>query len=297
MCSSFPACCRRKLVLFHKSSFGAKFKFYLFVSYSSEVRELVMPMASSLPLIAEADLVKLHPDLAKSGCSQVDPGLLDFPDVDDLVFDDDLESRPANDSVPSNHTDLKGEEVDTFLELMDSTTWALADWFNWLEHQITGYGFWPPFGLCLILILVLYLAWVVSCCRRTRFAATSLQLVATGPSAGDPQNPSPAGPPSVPQVSPQHSSSDHASPQDLPLPLEVPKVFSVDTLAPSGSGSDSSIEQPPPPVAPALDAAPPLGSSHHRRPASLNLAADYPLVPTVDVEAQTTAGRIICTEL
>ena len=256
-----------------------------------------MPMASSLPLIAEADLMRLFPDLAKSDCSRLDPGLVDFPDVDGLVFDDDLESRPANDSAPANHTDLKGEEVDTSLELMDPTPWALADWFTWLEHQITGYGFWPPFGLCLILILVLYLAWVVSCYRRTRLAATSLQLVATGLSAGDPQNPSPTGPPSVPQVSPQHPSTDHAPPQDLSLPLEAPKVFSVDTLAPSGSVSDSGAEQPPPPSASALDAALPLGSSHHRRPASLNLAADYPLVPTVDVEAQTTAGRIICTEL
>ena len=279
-----------------------------------------MPMAKSLPLIAEADLVKLPTGLANSGCPMIDPGTEDFPDsvpsdfandsgasafnqttvanaldADNSTFDP--ESGSTNDSPSSNYTSLKGEDVDSFKGLLDSATWALTDWFNWLGHQISGYGFWPPLGLCLVLIMVLYLAWGWMCCRLHRPVATSSQRVATGTTAVGPQDSSPTGAAAGPQASPQPSPTGRTSSPDLPPPLEDPNAFTMASMVPSGSASESGAEQPPPPLDSASTPAPPLGSFNHRRPKSLNLVADYPSNPPNDVEAPATAGRIICTSV
>ena len=293
---------------------------FFLVSYSSEIYELVMPMAKSLPLIAKADLVKLPTGLANGGCPMIDPGDEDFPDslpsdfanapgasslnettvvngldADNSTFDP--ESGSTNDSFPFNYTRLEGEDVDSSKGLLDSATWALVDWFNWLGHQISGYGFWPPLGLCLILIMVLYLAWGWVSCRLNRLVATSSHQVAAGTTAAGPQDSSSTRATAEPQASPQPPSTGDTPPQDLPPPLEDPNAFTMASMIPSGPTSEFGAEQPPPPLDFASTPAPPLGSFNSRRPKSLNLVADYPSNPPNDVENPATAGGIICTSV
>ena len=274
-------------------------------------------MAKSLPLIAKADLVKLPTGLANGGCPMIDPGTEDFPgsDFDEapgvsslnqttVVNGSDTgnstfaqESGSTNDSFPSNYTSLKGEDVDSFKGLLDSATWALIDWFTWLEHQISGYGFWPPFGLCLLLIIVLYLAWGWMSCRLNRHVATSSHQVATGTTTVGPQDSSSTRAAAGPQAAPQPPSTGDTPPQDLPPPLEDPNVFPMASMLPSGSTSDESGAEQPPPLDLSPTPAPPLGSLNHRRPKSLNLVADYPSNPPNDVENPAAVGGILCTSV
>ena len=277
-------------------------------------------MAKSLPLIAKADLVKLPTGLANGGCPMIDPGTEDFPDsvpsdfanapgasslnqttvVNGLDADNSTfapESGSTNDSFPSNYTSLKGEDVDSFKGVLDSATWALVGWFNWLEHQILEYGVWPAIGLCLFLIMMLYLGWGWMTCRLNRHVAASSHPVAASATAAGSQDSSSTRAAAAPQAAPQPPSTGDTPPQDLPPPLEDPNVFTMASLVPSGSASESGAEQPPPPLDFASTPAPPLGSLNHRRPKSLNLVADYPANPPNDVENPATAGGIICTSV
>ena len=257
-----------------------------------------MPMAKSLPLIAEADLVKLPTDLANSGCPMIDPGTEDFPDSVPSDFAEDPESAASNRTAVANALDPDNSTFGPESGLAnDSAAWALTDWFNWLGHQISGYGFWPPLGLCLVLIMVLYFAWGWMCCRLHRPVATSSRRMATGTTAVGPQDPLPTGAAAGLQAPPKPSPTGRTPSLDLPPPLEDPNVFTMASMFPSGSASESGADQPPPPLDSASTSAPPLGSFNHRRPKSLNLVADYPPNPPKDVEAPATVGRIICTSV
>ena len=279
-----------------------------------------MPMAKSLPLIAKADLVKLPPGLANGGCPMIDPGTEDFPDslpsdfanapgasslnqttvvngldADNSTFDP--ESGSTNDSFPSNYTSLKGEDVDSFKGVLDSATWALVGWFNWLEHQILEYGVWPAIGLCLFLIMMLYLGWGWMTCRLNRHVAASSRPTAASATAVGSQDSSSTRAAAAPQAAPQPPSTGDTPPQDLPPPLEDPNVFPMASMLPSGSTSDESGAEQPPPLDLSPTPAPPLGSLNHRRPKSLNLVADYPSNPPNDVENPAAVGGIICTSV
>ena len=274
-------------------------------------------MAKSLPLIAKADLVKLPTGLANGGCPLIDPGAEDFPgsDFDEapgvsslnqttVVNGSDTgnstfaqESGSTNDSFPSNYTSLKGEDVDSFKGVLDSATWALVGWFNWLEHQILEYGVWPAIGLCLFLIMMLYLGWGWMTCRLNRHVAASSRPTAASATAVGSQDSSSTRAAAAPQAAPQPPSTGDTPPQDLPPPLEDPNVFPMASMLPSGSTSDESGAEQPPPLDLSPTPAPPLGSLNHRRPKSLNLVADYPSNPPNDVENPAAVGGIICTSV
>ena len=274
-------------------------------------------MVKSLPLIAKADLVKLPTGLANGGCPLIDPGTEDFPgsDFDEapgvssfnqttMVNGSDIgnstfaqESGSTNDSFPSNYTSLKGEDVDSFKGVLDSATWALVGWFNWLEHQILEYGVWPAIGLCLFLIMLLYLGWGWMICRLNRQVAASSHPAAASATAVGSQDSSSTRAAAAPQAAPQPPSTGDTPPQDLPPPLEDPNVFTLASMLPSGSTSDESGAEQPPPLDLSPTPAPPLGSLNHRRPKSLNLVADYPSNPPNDVENPAAVGGIICTSV
>ena len=274
-------------------------------------------MAKSLPLIAKADLVKLPTGLANGGCPMIDPGTEDFPgsDFDEapgvsslnqttVVNGSDTgnstfaqESGSTNDSFPSNYTSMKGEDVDSFKGVLDSATWALVGWFNWLEHQILEYGVWPAIGLCLFLIMMLYLGWGWMTCRLNRHVAASSHPVAASATAAGSQDSSSTRAAAAPQAAPQPPSTGDTPPQDLPPPLEDPNAFTMASMLPSGSTSDESGAEQPPPLDLSPTPAPPLGSLNHRRPKSLNLVADYPSNPPNDVENPAAVGGILCTSV
>ena len=277
-------------------------------------------MAKSLPLIAKADLVKLPTGLANSGCPMIDPGTEDFPDsvpsdfanapgasslnqttvVNGLDADNSTfapESGSTNDSFPSNYTSLKGEDVDSFKGVLDSATWALVGWFNWLEHQVLEYGVWPAIGLCLFLIMMLYLGWGWMTCRLNRHVAASSRPTAASATAVGSQDSSSTRAAAAPQAAPQPPSTGDTPPQDLPPPLEDPNAFTMASMLPSGSTSDESGAEQPPTLDLSPTPAPPLGSLNHRRPKSLNLVADYPSNPPNDVENPAAVGGILYTSV
>ena len=274
----------------------------------------------SLPLIAESDLVKAPDDLAQSGCSPADPDLDDRLDdslpkdlADDVngthpfnqtegdgasdIDNFELDPEPGsglNNSNSLNNT-LKGEEVDSFAGLVKSSSEGLAHWLRWVEHQVAAHGIWLAFGLCLVLILVLYVAWGWMCCQLSRTTPTTSRSGAT--TTPTPDQPTSAEASLGPQLQPQPQLADPTPSPEVPPPVDDPNVFALADMVPSGSVSDCSVVvQPSPPLDTALTT-PALGSFNHRRPASLNLVADYPLEPPADVEAQATLGRILCTSL
>ena len=269
----------------------------------------------------------------------VDPGLVDVPGADFSTMDDsnvngtdslnqtkgaatpgvddfNLKLDSANATVPVHGTTPRGEDVDPFLNITGSFTHGLTDWATWLGYQLYDYAVWFSLGLGLLLILVLYLALGWICCHYPQHVTIYSNSVATNTMTPDLENPSPVEEPSLPaddlfSPTPQPLPTDTEPPKELSPAvdsscpsLSVPPVFALASLVPSGFDMGSVSDQAPLPTAPPLmppplPDSPSLGALNHRRPASLNLVAEYPPNNSLATESDisSTTGKILYTSI